>query len=69
MISLFEKHHPAGKHACLLFRLHIEKALPFFPPLDIHTCFDTGQTMATERKKTLSTPESACFPEMTKGEK
>ena len=28
--------------------------MPFYPPVDIHTCFDTGQTMATERKKLSS---------------
>jgi small acid-soluble spore protein D (minor alpha/beta-type SASP) len=33
---------------------YIKKSLPLFPPLDIHTCFDTGQTMATERKKLSS---------------
>ena len=31
---------------------------PPFPPLNIHTTFDFGQTRVTERQKTLSNPES-----------
>ena len=42
--------------------------MPLFPPLNIHTVFDSGQTSDAERKDALQ-PESGCFPETTKKER
>ena len=48
------------KHLCSIF--------PLFPPLDIHTVFDFGQTSVTERNRCSPAGKYLPFRQMTKGE-
>ena len=54
---------PFRKPRTLALENNRMQSFPPFPPLNIHTSVDFGQTMPTERKKALSIRKVACFPE------